>query len=213
LNALLRHCAETKPESPAYLYPVDDTFAIVSWDAFNKLVLKASAHYASIFRLDIQTGNTSGKQPTLALLGNGTTFEYWLAVLALLRLNLRVLVLSDKNAQVAHRHLLSVCDVVGLVVDAPQAGVLGKEKGFTQEPVPLIGAPELDARPEVQEDKVVKFHTENEWTLQTMIIHSSGSTGMPKPIIHTNRSLCMIAKNYRLLPEFFIEHWYICAPL
>jgi acyl-CoA synthetase (AMP-forming)/AMP-acid ligase II len=170
-------------------------------------VLKASAHYERIFLSDIEAGNASGKQPSLALLGNGTTFEYWLTLLALLRLNLRVLVLSDKNALVAHRHLLSACDVVGLVVDAPEAGILGKEEGFTRDPVPLVGVEELDGRQDVQEGDIEKFRSVDEWTLHTMIIHSSGSTGMPKPIIHTNRSLCMIAKNYRLLPEFYIEHW------
>jgi acyl-CoA synthetase (AMP-forming)/AMP-acid ligase II len=203
----------TKPDAPAYLYPTDDTFTIVSWDAFNKLILKATAHYGRIFKSDIEAGNASGKQPTLALLGNGTTFEYWLTLMAVLRLNLRVLVLSDKNAVVAHQHLLKACDVVGLIFDAPEAGVLGKEEGFTQLPVPLVGVPEVEALDDVQDSDFLKFQTTNEWTLQTMIIHSSGSTGMPKPIIHTNRSLCMIAKNYRLLPEFFIEHWYICAPL
>lgn len=192
---------------------MDESFAIVSWEAFNRLVLKASAHYEEIFRSDIEAGNASGRQPTLAMLGNGTTFEYWLTLLALLRLNLRILVLSDKNAVVAHRHLLKACDVVGLVFDAPEAGILGKEEGFTQAPIPLVGVPEIEAREDVQDCDFSKFATSDDWNLHTMIIHSSGSTGMPKPIIHTNRSLCMIAKNYRLLPEFYIEHWYICAPL
>ncbi|KAL8745874.1 MAG: hypothetical protein Q9184_007823 [Pyrenodesmia sp. 2 TL-2023] len=47
------------------------------------------------------------------------------------------------------------------------------------------------------------------WTRPSIIIHSSGSTGMPKPIIHTNRSLLLIARMYRLFPTYHIQNWYL----
>lgn len=127
-------------------------------------------------------------------------------------MHIRVLLLSDKNAPAARDHLLEVCETVGIVADESNAAVLVDE-GFFQQPVPLIALSELQ-NPEFQvQEGLTGFHTNDEWVLQAMIIHSSGSTGLPKPIIHTNRSLCLIARMYRLFPDFVVENWYLCFPL
>jgi hypothetical protein len=34
------------------------------------------------------------------------------------------------------------------------------------------------------------------WESHTFIIHSRGSTSLPKPIVHTNRSMVLIARMY-----------------
>lgn len=54
---------------------------------------------------------------------------------------------------------------------------------------------------------------EDPWECHTFIVHSSGSTGLPKPITHTNRSMMMIAQMHRLFPDFHIENWFLLSPL
>lgn len=67
---------------------------------------------------------------------------------------------------------------------------------------------------ESEEVNAVKFQDFGDiWERHTFIIHSSGSTGMPKPIVHTNRSLMLIARMYRLFQEFNIENWFLLFPL
>ena len=50
------------------------------------------------------------------------------------------------------------------------------------------------------------------WERHTIVIHSSDSTGLPKPIIHTNRSMMLIARMYRLFQDFEVKNWFLLFP-
>lgn len=45
----------------------------------------------------------------------------------------------------------------------------------------------------------------------SIVVHSSGSTGVPRPIIQ--RSLLLIARTYRLLLSYHIQNWYLLFAL
>ncbi|KAL1631005.1 putative NRPS-like protein biosynthetic cluster [Neofusicoccum ribis] len=212
LAALVRYNAAVQPSQAAFLYPTGDSFTIVSWQDFDKLVTAAATHYAQKFQREIDGANECAKQPTIALLGNGNTIDYLVTQIALVKLHIRVLLLSNKNAPAARDHLINVCDAVGIIADESNAAVLSAE-GFPQPHVNLIALKELETAGNPAKEAPPGFVTDDEWNLQAMIIHSSGSTGLPKPIIHTNRSLCLIARMYRLFPDFVVENWYLCFPL
>ncbi|KAK4966444.1 hypothetical protein LTR42_011609 [Elasticomyces elasticus] len=57
------------------------------------------------------------------------------------------------------------------------------------------------------------FRSSDPWNSHSLIIHSSGTTGLPKPIFHSHRSMMLIARMYRVLPEFAINNWYLLFPL
>ncbi|KAJ0314236.1 hypothetical protein Brms1b_007110 [Colletotrichum noveboracense] len=120
---------------------------------------------------------------------------------------------NNKNAPDTRDYLLRVCDAVAVITDKANEASLFGDPGCTSPVVELITLAELQQSDGAISEDFVVFETSDEWNLQSMIIHSSGSTGVPKPIIHTNRSLCQIARIYRRLPEYFIENWYLCFPL
>ncbi|KAK1716697.1 hypothetical protein CaCOL14_000400 [Colletotrichum acutatum] len=212
--ALVEHNAATQPVKPAFIHPVGDSFEVLDWAQLNQYCLTASGFYSKQFRGGIATANEIGQQPTVALLGVGNSISYLITQFALNRLHLRVLLLSNKNSPATRDHLLKVCNVVTIITDEASEASLHGESPCQLPVTKLISLDELRGNGlEVYEEPGMGFETGDEWNVQSMIIHSSGSTGVPKPIIHTNRSLCQIARMYRLLPEFFIENWYLCFPL
>ncbi|OJD40614.1 male sterility protein [Diplodia corticola] len=213
LAALVKHNAATQPSQPAFLHPQGESFAIIDWETFDRLVTAAATQYAATFQTDINAANEHSRQPTVALLGTGNTIDYLVTQIALVKLHIRVLLLSNKNAPAAREHLLQACDAVGIIADQTNAATLSAEN-CPRPRHPLLTLQDLEAALEILASEPPKgFSTDDEWNLQAMIIHSSGSTGLPKPIIHTNRSLCLIARMYRLFPDFVIENWYLCFPL
>ncbi|KAH9228086.1 hypothetical protein K456DRAFT_1774760 [Colletotrichum gloeosporioides 23] len=210
---LVEHNAATQPSQPAFIYPVKDTFSVLDWSQAHQLCRQAAAHYSRRLRKELEASNETRQQPTIALLGTGNSIEYLITQIALNYLHIRSLLLSNKNAPDTRDYLLRVCDAVAVITDKANEASLFGDPGCTSPVVELITLAELQQSDGAISEDFVVFETSDEWNLQSMIIHSSGSTGVPKPIIHTNRSLCQIARIYRRLPEYFIENWYLCFPL
>ncbi|KAF1344851.1 male sterility protein [Delphinella strobiligena] len=208
LSSLVKYNVQTRPSDLAYLVPRGDTFASITWQQFDHLTEYAAAHYSRAFQSQIETGTSSGTQPTIALLGTGNTFRYWVSQIALLKLGVRLLLLSDKNADVARDHLLESCSAVGIVVEH---NYVVSVQHLQMPVVPFVPVSLVWVFKPVT--VVARFESEDVWNQQAMIIHSSGSTGLPKPIIHTNRSMMLIARMYRLFQSFIVENWYLCFPL
>ncbi|KAK8169260.1 male sterility protein [Phyllosticta citrichinensis] len=194
IASLVKHNSQTQLTNPAFLFPTtttNDPFQIVTWHEFYGLVCSAVRIYAQILAAQIQDANRTHKQPTIALLGIGNTIDYLIAQIALNQV----------------RHLLGVCEAMGIITDKENYAILDAQ---------LVSLAELESSKEKEdhdESKVDGFEAQDVWNLQSMVLHSSGSTGMPKPIIHTNCSLCLIARMYRLFPTFVVDNWYLCFPL
>ncbi|KZL79225.1 male sterility protein [Colletotrichum incanum] len=213
IAALVKHNASLQPLRAAFIFPVDKSFHVLSWAELHYLCCNASAYYSKKFRKEIGDANKTGQQPTIALLGTGNSIDYLITQIALNSLHIRILLLSNKNSPATRNHLLQVCNAVAIIVDKANETSFGEGDDCKLPEVNLISLLDLQkSSKEIHKDWAA-FETTDEWNLQSMIIHSSGSTGMPKAIIHTNRSLCQIARMYRLLPEYFIENWYLCFPL
>ncbi|KAI7554322.1 male sterility protein [Hortaea werneckii] len=208
LPSLLEYNAKTRGNEIGFLYPEENTFRKVSWIEFNDLVKALAASYADVFNAQVVAGIANAKQPAVALLGVGHTFQYFATQLALVRLGLRVLLLSPSNATAARDHLLDACDVGGIVAEEQ---LLQTVQDLNMPVAKLLSRPTAESLTGVKD--VLAFVPTDPWNSHSFVIHSSGTTGLPKPIIHTHRSMMLIARMYRLFPEFYISNWYLAFPL
>jgi acyl-CoA synthetase (AMP-forming)/AMP-acid ligase II len=214
LAALVQHSGQTFKGQTGFLYPArfeaDTPYQSMSWDEFDSATDTIALSYAHEFRSEIQHANATHKQPTIALLGVGRSLEYLCSELALQKLGLRVLLLAESNSVDGLHHLLESCEALAVIVDSKnvEADTNGVRK------IPMIES--ITGHIDIHNTNVnaVRFQDfEDVWERHTFIIHSSGSTGMPKPIIHTNRSMMLIARMYRLFQNFSIENWFLLFPL
>jgi hypothetical protein len=214
LSALVRHDGLVYARQKAFLYPesADPTtpYRCMTWDEFDLATETIALSYAYQLRRDLQRANETHNQPTIALLGAGKTLEYFCTQLALQKLGVRVLLLAESNSTDALHHLLKSCEAVAIITDSrnSRTNANGLRKLHMIETIPQsseVKYTEVDA---------VKFQDFGDiWERSSFIIHSSGSTGMPKPIIHTNRSMMLIARMYRLFQNWEIENWFLLFPL
>jgi acyl-CoA synthetase (AMP-forming)/AMP-acid ligase II len=214
LAALVGRAGQVYKGQTAFLYPVraeaTTPYQVMTWDEFDTATDQIALSYGYEFQTEIRSGNDTHKQPTIALLGAGKTLEYFCTELALQKLGLRVLLLAESNSQDGLHYLLDSCEAMAVITDLKNSGT--DTKGIRK--VPMIDVISLD--PEMRNSNVndIRFRDFGDvWERHTFIIHSSGSTGMPKPIIHTNRSMMLIARMYRLFQDFSIENWFLLFPL
>lgn len=214
LAALVRHDGHVYKGRKAFLYPASaeatTPYNCMTWDGFDSVTDTISLAYATQLQRELGEANDAQRQPKIALLGGGMTLEYFCTQLALQKLGVRVLLLAESNALNALHYLLESCNALAVITDSKNSktDTMGLRKLDLIETLPksapLVYA-DLDA---------VKFRDFGDvWERQTFIMHSSGSTGMPKPIIHTNRSMMLIARMYRLFQQFEIENWFLLFPL
>jgi len=214
LSALVRHDGSIYKGQKAFLFPVSaeatTTYESMTWDEFDSVTETIALAYAYQLQDELKKANQIRKQPTVGLLGAGKSLEYFCTEIALQKLGVRVLLLAESNAVNSLHFLLDSCDVSAVIVDSKNRRV--DMKGIKK--LELLESLPLSSVLESEEVNAVKFQDFGDiWERHTFIIHSSGSTGMPKPIVHTNRSLMLIARMYRLFQEFNIENWFLLFPL
>ena len=210
----MRHDGLVYKGRKAFLYPASaeptTQYKSMNWDEFDTVTETIALSYAYQLRRELDEANVTQEQPTIALLGGGKTLEYLCTQLSLQKLGVRVLLLAESNALNALHYLLESCRALAVIVDLKNSktDTMGIRKldmidCFPQSKISIHAV--LDA---------VKFQDFGDvWERPTFVIHSSGSTGMPKPICHTNRSMMLIARMYRLFQEFDVENWFLLFPL
>lgn len=214
LSALVRHNGVVNADRTAFYYPIVNEpktpFQSMSWKEFDNITDSISSLYASALHEELKASNVSQCQPTVGLIGQGVNVHYFCTQLALQKLGVRVLLLAESNAVKALHHLLEICNACAVVVDSRNTSV--DTNGLRK----ITMIEELSHAPssKVADIEEVRFQDFGDvWERHSFIVHSSGSTGMPKPIIHTNRSLMLIARMYRLFQEFEITNWLLLFPL
>jgi acyl-CoA synthetase (AMP-forming)/AMP-acid ligase II len=182
----------------------------MNWDEFDRITENLALLYAQSLREELEDANRTQRQPTIGLIGGGNSIEYFCTQLALMKLGVRVLLLAESNPTNALHYLLDSCDVAVVITESKNANV-----GMQQiRKIRMVETLTRDAAASSAEVDSVRFQDFGDhWERHSFIIHSSGSTGLPKPIIHTNRSLMLIARMYRLFQDFEVKNWFLLFPL
>ncbi|KAB2573270.1 Non-canonical non-ribosomal peptide synthetase FUB8 [Lasiodiplodia theobromae] len=191
-----------RPDDPVLVaYPVTDIddFEEHTAKALDRYTEAAAAKYKSLGLKPVDP--TSTETPVVALLAP-SSFEVIVTILAVSRLGWALLFLSPRLVPAAHARLLQMCDCTTMIVapvyqpttPAISSSLSSSSSSPTNNPLttlPLITRPDYRCThpttttfPPTPPSVAALQSTKTAW-----IIHSSGSTGFPKPIPLSHRAL------------------------
>ncbi|OKL58807.1 hypothetical protein UA08_05740 [Talaromyces atroroseus] len=191
IDSLLRLRANgSKAKHPIVAYPSTGTeYAFYSPSQLNVFVENAAIHYAKVIP---QRRSSAEPVRVVGLLGP-SSLEYLITLLAVSRLGHTVLLLSTRIVEDAYVSLLEATKTNFLVASSAFQAVgnrAGKRTGTAL--IPVLTREEFD-KADVGALPTYTFDQQTETRNVCWIIHSSGSTGHPKPIYQTHAGAL---KNY-----------------
>ncbi|KAI1340163.1 acetyl-CoA synthetase-like protein [Xylariaceae sp. FL0016] len=197
INDLILHRAETIPETPLIAYP-DVVDGRSSWTEYTARDLDVFADEAAkeLTNLGLTPkDDSSSKSEVISLLGP-SNLNYAVTFIALSRMGFAVLFLSTRLPVEAYVALLEKTECSRMVSTTQFSSVISDiTKRRPLETFPIIEKSVYTRQPaSVPSDRFQRRTTlVNEESCIAFIIHSSGSTGLPKPIFQTHRA-CL--RNY-----------------
>ncbi|KAH6680068.1 thermosensitive gluconokinase [Plectosphaerella plurivora] len=189
VDELVRRRARADPDSIIVSYPSSG----IDYVDYTMRQLDVFAYRAAkVYQQHIPSRKSSDEKPlTVAILGP-SNFEYLVTMLALTKLGYTTLFLSTRISQEAVDNLINLTGAQYLITDARFVDT-AKE---SQKALPSLGIMEIVGRSafefsiEVHADTRMDYHLDPAVEANNLIyiIHSSGSTGLPKPIYQTQKS-------------------------
>jgi len=209
IDELVRSRAASDPNQPIVAYPTDGiNYINYTFRQLDVYAYRAAQHYATV----ISTRKSSADPTKVIGLLAPSNIDYLITTIALSKLGFTVLFLSTRLSDAAYLNLFTLAGCTDLLIDP----TLGQKSENLKAAAPSLnvqtvaGAPvydfplkdgDIETRIDYQFDHV----TEN--TNIVWIIHSSGSTGLPKPIFQTHAAAL---RNYA---TSFNMRGYITLPL
>lgn len=192
VDALLLLRARQMGNDPIVAYPSSGTeYVNYSPQQLNIYACRVAAHYAHMIP---PRPSSADPEITIAILGP-SNFEYLITLLALTKLGHSVLFLSTRLSAIAYVSLLRTTGATHLLVDE----AFQKMATSVLSAFPTLNLGEIASKSVLETDSAfttsIADHLDPqvENTKIAWIIHSSGSTGLPKPIYQTHRAAL---KNY-----------------
>ncbi|EGX90922.1 NRPS-like enzyme [Cordyceps militaris CM01] len=209
VDGLIRQRARMHPDAHVVSYPSSGIefvdYTIQQLDVF---AWRVSKHFES--RLPVRS--SSDEKPAVVALLGPSNLEYLITKLAIIKLGHSALLLSTRIPQPAIESILNVTGSLTILADARYIELAGQvrrsmpavqvmeipKRDVFEFPIDAHGNTRLDSHlnPEVEKDNIA------------FIIHSSGSTGLPKPIYQSqkaclaNYATSMEMKAFITLPLF-----------
>ncbi|KIV99895.1 uncharacterized protein PV09_08558 [Verruconis gallopava] len=190
LSGLLFSLVESNPDAPLIGYPSSPSSAsdyiFYTPAQVHRLAKKASTIFIS---RNIKAHTDPDVDKVVALLAP-SNFDYIVAVFTLIRLRCTILLLSNRLATEAYLNLLDKTNCHDIIVSKSMSKI--GEEIVRARPMNVVELPtrdECDLVPEAVDQLPPEPHSISERT--AFIIHSSGSTGLPKPIFQSHRACLM----------------------
>lgn len=180
LDQVIRRRAETHADLVLFSYPTNETdFVDYTGADLERLTRLAATKYAEAFA----KLNLSGPSNTVAIVGI-SSLEYYITFLALQRLGLTSMFISPRLADQGFEHLLRTTHCNAVV--ASGSALESMERVRKTSGLPLAIFPMVDmaflSNPASSEQTVLTLPAVEDGDLQGFIIHSGGTTGLPKPV-------------------------------
>lgn len=198
INELISLRAQQSGNSqPIVAYPHEATdYVDYSPKQLDQLVERAAVHYSSIIP---QRVNSDNPVQVVGILGN-SDLDYLVAFLAVSRLGHSALLLSTRITDEAYESLLSSTQATALLyqdIFASNADTISKKLPSVKTSTIFAASSSPDAGISL---KPALLDPSRETNNICFIIHSSGSTGLPKPIYQTHRAaLYTYSQNFGLV--------------
>lgn len=127
--------------------------------------------------------------------------QYAFYLLALLKLECRTMLLSPRNSEPALVHLMNKTDTKTLLFTSRfskiSARVIDELSGTSAQLASEVDIDQiLQEDPDIETDLTARASTQNDLKNTALIIHSSGTTGHPKPIYLSNQYLILLIQVY-----------------
>ncbi|KAH7021401.1 thermosensitive gluconokinase [Microdochium trichocladiopsis] len=189
VDELVRRRARAHPDRVIVSYPSEGTryvdYTMQQLDVFAYRVAKA-------YEQQLPVRQSSAESPmTVAILGP-SNFDYLITMLALTKLGHTILFLSTRISQEAVNNLITTTGAVCLLVDPKYMTTAeSAQKSIKKLNVlEILGKASFDFPIDVHADTRIDSHLDPSVETNNLIyiIHSSGSTGLPKPICQTQKA-------------------------
>ncbi|CAG9998088.1 unnamed protein product [Clonostachys byssicola] len=208
VDSLIRRRAAQNPSSHIVSYPSTDIqFVDYTMQQLDVFAWRVAKHYEK----DIPVRVSSSEKPRVVALLGPSNFEYLVTILALTKLGHTALLLSTRIPQPAIESLLSSTGSSVLLSDARHQDMAEKVRDSMGTDIfNIVGRSTFEFPIEAHSDTQLDSHLDPaiETNNIAFIIHSSGSTGLPKAIYQTHKSclanyaISMDMKAFITLPLF-----------
>ncbi|EKG10532.1 AMP-dependent synthetase/ligase [Macrophomina phaseolina MS6] len=197
VDELMRSRSRTDPDLPLISYPSSG----IEYVDYTPRQLDVFAYrVAQKYNESIPQRTSSNEKPAVIGLLGPSNLEYLVTMLALTKLGHTVMFMSTRISQEAHASLLNATGSRHMVIDksfADMVAALKRDNIPDLAVIPIAGAESYNQPVTAADDVDTRMDQhldpEIEQAHVAWIIHSSGSTGLPKPIFQTQRAAL---KNY-----------------
>jgi len=210
ITELISFRARDLPDEPIFGYPSTGLeYTEYTFPELEALSIRAARKYAHL--LPVRTSSREDAR-VIGLLGP-STLDYFVTLLALSRLGFTVLFLSTRISEAAYLSLLEATGCRHMVVSPSfMRTISAVQKSMPElQTIDFLPQSEYDTNEIIQvshQDSKQSLDPDQETSKVAWIIHSSGSTGLPKPIYQThvaalrNYENNMNLKGFVILPLF-----------
>ncbi|RGP63508.1 male sterility [Fusarium sporotrichioides] len=209
IDGLIRHRASLYPHDHVVSYPSSGTnyvdYTLQQLDIFAWRVAK---HYEA----DLPIRQSSNQKPTVVAMLGPSNLEYLITMLALNKLGHTALLLSTRIPQIAVESLVNATGATTILADGRFSELAENvsDSISTLTALPIAGREVFEYSIDAHGDTQLDGHLDPDIETENIawIIHSSGSTGLPKPILQTQKSclpnyaIHMDMKSFITLPLF-----------
>ncbi|KAM0327071.1 hypothetical protein ACHAQA_006196 [Verticillium albo-atrum] len=189
VDDLVRRRARSNPDKVIVSYPSSG----IEYVNYTMRQLDVFAYRAAkVYQQSIPARQSSAEKPLMVAVIGPSNFEYLITMLALTKLGHTTLFLSTRISQEAVENLITTTGAQVLVADPRYTSTAET----AQQSIPglkildIVNRSAFDFEIEVHADTRLDAHLDPaiETDNRVYVIHSSGSTGLPKPIYQTHRS-------------------------